>query len=87
MQKDIFLCRICAWKLDEPPWGSDNRIPNYEICPCCGCEFGNDNYALESIREYRRSWLEKGAQWFLSKKRPVVLDLEGQLDNISEIYK
>ena len=36
---------------------------DYDICPCCGTEFGNDDveYALEDLRN---AWIANGAQWF-----------------------
>ena len=36
---------------------------DYDICPCCGTEFGNDDveYTLEELRV---AWITDGAQWF-----------------------
>lgn len=36
---------------------------NYEICPCCGTEFGNDD-AQFSHEQLRSAWLQRGAPWF-----------------------
>lgn len=27
----------------DPPYGDHWGIPSYEVCPCCGFEFGNDD--------------------------------------------
>lgn len=35
---------------------------NYNICPCCGTEFGNDD-AFETHEELRWRWIDSGAQW------------------------
>lgn len=36
---------------------------DYDICPCCGTEFGNDDveYTLEALRN---AWVENGVRWF-----------------------
>lgn len=36
---------------------------NYNICPCCGTEFGNDDIEY-SYEELRYQWIVSGAQWF-----------------------
>ncbi|HEU4607158.1 MAG TPA: hypothetical protein VFS31_03550, partial [Chitinophagaceae bacterium] len=63
-------CRICGLYFDDAPWGDDNNSPTYEICPCCGVEFGDEDYILESIRKYRQRWINQGYNWFMSKRRP-----------------
>jgi hypothetical protein len=50
-------CPICAYPdMPYPP-------ADYNICPCCGTEFGNDD-ALLSHNELRDQWLAGGAAWF-----------------------
>jgi hypothetical protein len=50
-------CLVCAYKhMPLPP------IP-YNICPCCGVEYGLDD-AFDSHAELRNRWLEAGAKWF-----------------------
>ena len=39
-----FYCRICGYRLGFEPWGDDGKTPTYEICPCCGVEFGNEDW-------------------------------------------
>ncbi len=36
---------------------------DFNICPSCGTEFGNDD-ADWTVGELRAAWLERGAQWF-----------------------
>lgn len=62
------FCRICGLYNLEAPWGEDNISPTHEICSCCGVENGYEDYTLESIREFRAQWINKGAIWF-NKKR------------------
>jgi hypothetical protein len=42
---------------------------DYNICECCGTEFGNDD-SLYSHEELRARWIENGANWFF-KSAPV----------------
>jgi hypothetical protein len=52
-----FLCPVCGYdQMDAPP-------RNYEICSCCGTEFGNDD-AFLSHSQLRQQWLDHGAPWF-----------------------
>ncbi len=42
-------CRVCGLYIDDLPWGEDGNCPTYEICSCCGVEFGNEDYTVESV--------------------------------------
>lgn len=79
-------CRICGLFQDELPWGKFGDFPTYNICSCCGVEFGNEDYTIESAHLYRKQWLENGAIWFLIKEKPVNWYLEEQLKNIPKEY-
>lgn len=44
--------------------------PNhYNICPCCGTEFGNDDAHL-SHEELCLRWISGGARWFSQYMNP-----------------
>lgn len=75
-------CRICGLEQEEFPWGQDGDCPNYDICHCCGVEFGYQDHFVESCRKYRRNWIEKGARWRAPEFRPVDWSLEEQLKHI-----
>src|SRR5271156_5824160 len=50
-------CPVCAYpNMPYPP-------ADYNICPCCGTEFGNDDAVL-SVDQLRAQWLGNGAIWF-----------------------
>jgi hypothetical protein len=53
-------CPVCAY----------NKLPyaprDYEICPCCGTEFGNDDAEL-SHQELRQRWADQHAPWFFGE--------------------
>ncbi len=58
MPNDQLTCHVCGLVQDEPPWGGDGRTPTFDICDCCGVEFGYEDSTLESVRRYRKAWLE-----------------------------
>jgi rubredoxin len=66
-----------------PPYSQYFGDPSYEVCDCCGFEFGNDDEpgtaGPTSFRAYRHEWLEDGGQWFSPSKRPPDWSLERQL--------
>lgn len=80
-------CRVCGFYLNNPPWGNDGESPSYEICPCCGVEFGNEDYTIESIKKYRNKWLTEGAKWFSPEKKPVNWNKESQYNDIPTKYR
>jgi len=50
-------CPVCMFGgMPYPP-------KDYNICPCCGTEFGNDD-ADRSYAELRAEWIANGAPWF-----------------------
>lgn len=54
------ICPVCAYKnLPYPP-------QDYNICPCCSTEFGNDD-AIYSHRQLLGMWIAGGANWFFGK--------------------
>lgn len=77
-------CRVCGLLQIDYPWGENGDTPTYDICPCCGVEFGNEDYTIVSIREYRKEWLRNYNGWFEPSKRPKDWNLEEQLKSIPE---
>jgi hypothetical protein len=61
-------------------------LNNYNICPCCGTEFGNDD-AFLTHEELRYFWIASGAQWHSHVLLPpagwdaVAQLIEGVFDN------
>lgn len=82
-----YVCRICGFVNDDITW-EDGIYPSYNICPCCGVEFGYEDSDLVSIKNYRDNWLSGGANWFrdIGLKREN-WDLLSQLNNIPEVYR
>lgn len=53
----MYTCPVCFFdQLHEAP-------TNYNICDCCGTEFGNDD-ELKTHAELRQDWIARGARWF-----------------------
>jgi hypothetical protein len=60
----MYTCPVCYfYKLAEEP-------KDYNICECCGTEFGNDDCDL-SHEELRNAWIDSGARWFFREPPPL----------------
>lgn len=61
-------CLICGYnELSEQPYVDD--VASYEICPCCGFQYGLDDDHKEKskealILEWRNKWIDGGCVWF-----------------------
>ncbi|HEY8544598.1 MAG TPA: hypothetical protein VIL36_06110, partial [Acidimicrobiales bacterium] len=78
---------VCGYPgLDEPAWVDD--APSYEICPCCGTEFGYQDVGHEAEaraarhRELRQEWIELGCPWWSNREPPPGWDPKAQLRNV-----
>ena len=86
------ICPVCGYdKLDEAPF-DEFGFPTYEICSCCGFEFGFDDESEGySYEEYRKKWIEGGFKFFNKSKKPIDWSEEKmrkQLENIKKVkYK
>jgi len=70
-----YICTVCGFdSLSEPPWSdlNDKIQPggaSYEICPCCGTEFGYTDFGITKQQiiqfhiELRLSWIKGGMKW------------------------
>ncbi|HWB14481.1 MAG TPA: hypothetical protein VG826_34970 [Pirellulales bacterium] len=65
-----------------PPYCLRYGDPSYEVCSCCGFEFGNDDDPGtahgDGFEEYRRQWVASGAGWFNPEKCPRGWSLAAQ---------
>jgi len=79
MHNDLTLfCRVCGLKQLYPQYGQAGDSPTYEICDCCGVEFGYEDMTVHSVKEYRKKWLETGSVWFCIDQKPVNWSWEKQ---------
>lgn len=52
-----YQCPVCGYaQMKRPPI-------DFYICPCCGVEFGNDDYDASHAR-LRSAWIDNGLRWF-----------------------
>ncbi|MEM5370068.1 hypothetical protein V4C53_29075 [Paraburkholderia azotifigens] len=80
-------CRVCGYELAYPPWGDDGEDPSWEICPCCGTEFGYEDCTPVSAKRKREQWIAAGCPWFDRKKKSLDWDLKRQCEHIPEVFK
>lgn len=80
-------CRVCGYILDEPPWGEDDQIPTFDLCNCCGVQFGYEDCNLAYVKKFRMEWIKNGVKWFFSKNKPENWSLEEQLKSIPLEYR
>jgi hypothetical protein len=78
MGDDVYTCPVCGWPLNEEAWSyhaaSDSWNPSWDICPCCGTEFGYQDFVpggdqIELRKEHkrlRRQWIAEGYPWHSS---------------------
>ncbi len=56
------MCPVCGYGMDDPP-------ADYNICPCCGTEFGHHDIN-SPIPNLRVAWLRSGAKWWSTVDAP-----------------
>lgn len=86
MHRRDSYCRVCGYELSFPPWGDDGKSPTWEICPCCGTEFGYEDSTPASTRAMRSRWIAGGKQWFDKSKRSVDWSYDAQCKHIPKEY-
>jgi hypothetical protein len=84
--KYSYYCRVCGLYNEDPPWGIDGSCSTFNICDCCGTEFGYHDFTLEGIRQQRDIWLKNPYQWDTPSAKPDDWSLEEQLKNIQKQF-
>jgi hypothetical protein len=62
-------CPVCGYSELQKPAYDRFGYPSFEICPCCGVEFGYQD-ARRSHESLRAEWVAKGTQWRFPEARP-----------------
>lgn len=62
MHDDHLKCRVCGLVQEQPPWSEDGEVASFEICSCCGVQFGYEDATLQGVFRYRQEWLDFGAK-------------------------
>ena len=70
-----------------PPYHKHLGEASYDVCDCCGFEFGNDDEPgtanASTFDEYLKDWQASGCEWSNKSKRPKNWSLQEQLKNLS----
>lgn len=85
-EDEAYRCRVCGLKQDFKPWGEDGKTPAFEICGCCGVDFGYQDCTPEYVKKFRKEWLKKGGKWASPDEKPANWSLEEQMKNIPKEY-
>src|SRR5262249_43769086 len=79
------LANVSAARGLEPPYERYFGEASYEVCACCGFEFGNDDNpgtgAPTSFEEYLGEWIRSGRDWFDPATKPDGWRLAEQLES------
>ncbi|NOW06122.1 hypothetical protein [Clostridium beijerinckii] len=62
----IYKCPVCNYnELDEAPYNL-HGYGSYEICSCCGFQFGYDDYPDKEKcqKKWRENWMKSGCRWY-----------------------
>lgn len=86
-RKTAFNCRVCGFDQGVEPWGEDGETPSFDICCCCGVQFGYEDCKEIGVREFRQEWINNGAKWFTPKDKPQDWSLEEQMKGIPDQFK
>lgn len=85
---DNKICKVCGFIFDEfYPWGEDGKSPSFDICSCCGTEFGYHDFTIKGIKAQRERWKLNGYKWKYEEDKPIGWNLEKQLVQIPDEYK
>ncbi len=73
-----------------PPYSLRYGTPSYDVCACCGFEFGNDDEPgtapPETFAAYLCRWIAGGCDWFTPNRKPEGWSLKEQLKRAAIPY-
>jgi hypothetical protein len=90
MQKEarfVFNCRVCGYDQGFEPWGEDGETPTFDICDCCGVQFGYEDCNELYVNKFRQEWINNGTKWFTPHDKPPGWSLEEQMKGIPDEFK
>ncbi len=67
-------CPVCGFKSDENYASVYELRCSYDICECCGCEYGYDDDIV-----FYDNWVKDGCIWFNPKIKPKDWSLKSQV--------
>lgn len=76
-------CKVCGLYFEDYyPWEPDGKSPTFDICICCGTEFGYEDCTPESAKRARKAWIQGGCKIFNTKYLFKEWKLEESLKNV-----
>lgn len=81
------FCRVCGLEQPYPQYGESGRVPTFEICSCCGVEFGYEGATIAGTVRFRKAWMARGKEWFHTDKRPKDWAWKRQKERIPDVFK
>ncbi len=81
-----YNCPVCGYnKLTFKPY-DEKGYASFEICPCCGFEFGCDDFPdkEKAFVEWRENWINGGCNWFSRNSSPQDWSAKEQLESLKE---
>ena len=62
-----YMCPVCGFPdLEDEPYTEDGT-PSYEICECCGFQFGYQEGGERAHTDWRQRWITNGTVWPASR--------------------
>jgi rubredoxin len=85
---DTYTCPVCGYpRLLEPAYDLGTVSPSFNICPCCGCEFGYDDATPWAKESFLKNWVKRGSPWFHPELKPSDWNVREQLQSIGIEYQ
>ena len=61
------ICPVCGYDGLYDPAFNERGVGSDELCPCCGFQFGLDDFPYEDrerlVAEWRERWVAGGCRW------------------------
>lgn len=87
MKMEENICPICGYGGLERPAYDEHGYGSQETCPCCGIDFGYEDWVdnkkdlPERWENLRKRWKDAGAKWLIPKMKPKGWKSQEQLKN------
>lgn len=82
-----YICPVCGYSgLDEPSHDPITGSPSFDICPCCGCEFGYNDATPSAKEDFLKTWIAQGTPWFEPALKPMKWNIRTQLKTIGRDF-
>jgi len=82
-----YFCRVCGLDQLEPQYGESGNMPTFNICSCCGVEFGYQDTIISAVKAFRERWVREGMRWSIPEEMPENWSWEEQKNQIPEMFK